>query len=375
MSKQPESSFLIGSSLPALYQQLLTGLASYEELGNRILRRIKAAHAFQQVEQESELARVLINIPIREFQLIGQYYLNWCKCRELEYRSDILERIAEQTKTYKAKALISRAAFDVYQGKIESAFYFYSEALKTHSTASDLIKASTGIAIVKSMEGFNKLALRDLENLLPLLKYAEPLTYFEAINSYAVELLANNRVAEAQEVSAIAAASPFAPFYPQFQETLSEATSQQKHRSITAISSLKNEGEYDAEPIEADSDALQLPLSEIAHEPRVQTVNNFISANLRRRVSLSELAEIVNLSSSQLSRLFKTETGISPGEYLIRLRMEKAGELLASGFLTIKEIMAETGYNNKSNFSRRFRRYFDLTPSEYRKRHRRPVTF
>ena len=375
MSKQTDSSFLIGSSLPALYQHLLTGAASYGELGNRILLRLKAAHAFHQVEQVRELARLLSNIPIREFQFIGQYYLVWCKCREMEYHSDILERIAEQTQTYKAKALISRAAFDVYQSKIEPAFYFYSEALRASPTVSDFIKASTGIATVKSVEGFNKLALRDLENLLPLLRHAEPLTYFQAINSYAVELLASNRAAEAQDVSAIAASSPFGPFYPEFQETLSEATSQQKHRSIATVSSPEYVGEYEAETIEAGSDALQLPIEGIIPEPRVQTSINFMSANVHRRISLSELASLVNLSPSHFSRIFKSETGVSPGEYLIRLRMEKARHLLATSFLSIKEIMARVSYGNRKDFSRHFKRCFQLTASEYRRRHLHPVTF
>jgi AraC-like DNA-binding protein len=48
--------------------------------------------------------------------------------------------------------------------------------------------------------------------------------------------------------------------------------------------------------------------------------------------------------------------------------MEKAGKLLTTSFLSIKQVMAEAGYNNKSNFVRRFKRYFDLAPSDYRKR-------
>lgn len=76
----------------------------------------------------------------------------------------------------------------------------------------------------------------------------------------------------------------------------------------------------------------------------------------------------MNLSTSQFSHLFKAETNVAPGEYLIRLRMEKASQLLATTFLSIKEIMAEVGYYNKSNFLRQFRRSFDVTPSEYRRR-------
>ena len=102
--------------------------------------------------------------------------------------------------------------------------------------------------------------------------------------------------------------------------------------------------------------------------PRVQLVIDFMSANLQRKISLAELTEVANLSASHLSRLFNTQTGLSPGEYLRRLRMEKAGDLLATSVLSIKQVMALTGYNNKSHFVRHFRRSFDLTPSEYRRR-------
>jgi len=368
MSKETESSFLIASSLPALYQHLLSGVANYQELGNRILHRIKAAHAFRRVEQVRELARILTNIPIKEYQLIGQYYLVWCKCRELEYHPDILERIVEQTRTYKAKALISRAALDVYQGNIERAFYFYGEALTANPTISDLIKASTGIATLKTIEGFNASALKELEKLIALpLRYAEPLTYFELINSYAVTLIDNNRLSEAENVSLLAVSSPFGRFYPELQETLLEARSRRKKRSPVSIS-LPQEQEHEPTTREPVNNIIQFPIDETVPEPRVQIAINFMNVNLQRRVSLSELAAVVNLSPAYFSYLFKTETGVAPSEYLIRLRMEKASQLLATSLLRIKEIMAMVGYNNKSNFCRQFKRYFDLNASAYRKR-------
>ena len=101
--------------------------------------------------------------------------------------------------------------------------------------------------------------------------------------------------------------------------------------------------------------------------PRVWIVTDFMNANLHRRIRLAELAGAANLSSSRFSHAFKTQTGISPGEYLRRLRMEKARHLLATSVLRIKEIMAMAGYNSKSHFVRHFRRYFGLSPSGYRK--------
>lgn len=361
VSKQTDASFFILSSVPALYQRLLRGAATYQELGNRILQQVKVAHAFRQVEQVRELARLLANIPIKEFQLIARYYLVWCKCRELEYHPDILERVADQTRTYRAQALISRAALEVYQGKVEPAVYFYTEALKANPSISDFVHASAGIAIVKSMEGFNALAIEDLERLTPLLQYAEPLVRFTTINAYAVELNETGRLSEAQAVAAKAMSSPLAPFYPELQETWSGIKSKGKRRSTITLSGPRFE--------QAES---EVPDSLIDRD-RVEAVLDFMNANLHRRIALPELGRVVNLSGSHVSRIFKSEMGVAPITHLIRLRLEKAAKLLTTTFLSVKQVMASVGYGNRHTFLYQFHRHFDLTPTEYRKRffHRR----
>lgn len=101
--------------------------------------------------------------------------------------------------------------------------------------------------------------------------------------------------------------------------------------------------------------------------PRIRIVTDFMNANLHRRIRLAELAVSVNLSPSRFSHFFKAQTGLSPGECLRRIRMEKARQLLATSLLSVKEIMASAGYNSKSHFGRHFRRFFGLSPSEYRK--------
>jgi transcriptional regulator GlxA family with amidase domain len=111
----------------------------------------------------------------------------------------------------------------------------------------------------------------------------------------------------------------------------------------------------------------EAPIQDPRTDPRIRIVLDFLNVNLHRRIRLTELAEAAKISPSRLSHLFKTEMGLSPGQYLMRLRMQKAGSLLATSRLSVKEIMAIVGYDNKSHFVRHFRRSFDLAPSEYRR--------
>src|SRR5262245_39474095 len=89
--------------------------------------------------------------------------------------------------------------------------------------------------------------------------------------------------------------------------------------------------------------------------------------DLRRQVSLSEVANLVNLSSSRRRHSFKEETGMSLKQYQKQLRMLKAKELLEDSFLSIKEIMIETGILDRNHFTRSFRAMFGTNPSQHRR--------
>lgn len=55
-------------------------------------------------------------------------------------------------------------------------------------------------------------------------------------------------------------------------------------------------------------------------------------------------------------------------EYVIQFRLRKAAELLQHSTLPVLEIAAQSGFNNLSNFNRQFKKYYQLTPSQYRKK-------
>jgi transcriptional regulator GlxA family with amidase domain len=100
--------------------------------------------------------------------------------------------------------------------------------------------------------------------------------------------------------------------------------------------------------------------------PKIQGVVEFMRANLHRKLLLGELAESANLSRPYLCRLFKTEIGVSPVQYLQTLRMKAAGRLLATTLMSIKQVMLTVGYTHKSLFVGHFKKAHGLTPSEYR---------
>ena len=384
MSKATDSSLFILSPLASyaagFYQQLLRSTGTYEQFCNRLILLGEHAHSLRQFDKVNEIGLVLSNTPIKRYQAIGYYFLavaaNSVGNGDQEKAQKLFELAVDTAPdTYKVKSILSLGAVAGNKGDIDSAFHFYQGAVKSGGLGLSGLQAMRGIAVLKAAEGYHESAIVDLEKILPIFRYTPPNVYLDCLNSYAVELSEVRRSQEAERVSSLVVASPLAHRYRQWQETWSEIRSKRKRRSRVAISLPKVEAECEAEALEPVSNVLQFPIEESVPEARVQTVINFMSANLQRKVSLSELASVVNLSPFHFSRFFKTETGISPGQYLIRLRMKKARHLLATSFLSIKQIMALVSYSNRKDFGQHFRRYFDLAPSEYRKRHRHPVTF
>ena len=111
----------------------------------------------------------------------------------------------------------------------------------------------------------------------------------------------------------------------------------------------------------------QVVPSTLIHDPRVQTVIDFMNGNIHRKLTLLDLARAAPLSRSQFSLIFKAETELPPINYLKALRLEKARHLLATTKQSIKEIMLSVGYRDPKNFGRCFKGLFGLSPSDYRR--------
>lgn len=108
-------------------------------------------------------------------------------------------------------------------------------------------------------------------------------------------------------------------------------------------------------------------------DPRVRQAIDLLCEDLSRNVDIEALARSVNLSSSRLRHLFKDETGLTPAQYLKRLRLERARELIDGSFLRLKEVMPQVGISDESHFVKDFKKEHGLPPIKYRHRQRKPA--
>ncbi len=108
-----------------------------------------------------------------------------------------------------------------------------------------------------------------------------------------------------------------------------------------------------------------------AHYPKpvVQTMEYIIS-HLSEDLRLSDLADNVTLSVTGLCKLFKAETGMTLNEYLTTQRCKKAADLLSQTDFQIQEIGSHVGYNDNNYFVKVFKKVYNCTPSQYRKKHK-----
>lgn len=92
----------------------------------------------------------------------------------------------------------------------------------------------------------------------------------------------------------------------------------------------------------------------------------YLAENLHVSLTLAEMAAHAGLSESQFSHLFKQQTGHSPLNYFIHLKMQHACSLLTVTPLSVKEIAHELGYADCYYFSRMFKKVIGIAPSQYR---------
>lgn len=102
--------------------------------------------------------------------------------------------------------------------------------------------------------------------------------------------------------------------------------------------------------------------------PLSQRLVRIIDQSFEHHLDLDRIAAYLQVSRSHLQTLFKRDIGITPYEYHLRRKFEKAKELLMQSNLTISEIAVRLGFHDRFHFSREFSRRFGIAPAAFRKK-------
>lgn len=99
----------------------------------------------------------------------------------------------------------------------------------------------------------------------------------------------------------------------------------------------------------------------------VQTAIQLMQANLDEVLTMQEIAALIPLSLRQMERLFKRYYHIPPAQYYLRLRLQRAKELLSQTSMSIMQVTVACGFSTSSHFSKAYRNYYGYSPSDQRK--------
>lgn len=108
----------------------------------------------------------------------------------------------------------------------------------------------------------------------------------------------------------------------------------------------------------------------LSHNTRtkIHDIKAYIDLNFKNtNLSVSELAETINMSEVYFRKLFKAQFGTSPSQYIISSRLNKAKELIKYPFLTLEECALQSGFSSLQYFCRVFKKATGTTPQTYRK--------
>ena len=132
----------------------------------------------------------------------------------------------------------------------------------------------------------------------------------------------------------------------------------------SAVASTDHDETHGSEwPPAARAELGTLPLS------RLRRVTEHISEHLDQHLTLAQLGAVVYMSPYHFARLFQRSTGVSPHQFVVRTRIDRAVTLLAARELSIARISRAVGFRTASHFSTVFRRVTGVTPRAYRARY------
>ena len=98
----------------------------------------------------------------------------------------------------------------------------------------------------------------------------------------------------------------------------------------------------------------------------IKSVFEYIEFHYPSTITLNDLSKVANMHPNYFCRFFRSITHQSPMEYVTMYRIEKAAQMLHSTELPVTEICMECGFNECSNFIKKFKKYKGITPKQYR---------
>ena len=99
----------------------------------------------------------------------------------------------------------------------------------------------------------------------------------------------------------------------------------------------------------------------------VERAADYIRSHFQEDLTVSKLALYVGLNRSYLTTVFQNTLHVSPQQFLMRFRMERASQLLLEGTLSVGEVARSCGYPDPLTFSKAFKRTLGVTPSQYQR--------
>ncbi|SOD81806.1 GlxA family transcriptional regulator [Streptomyces sp. Ag109_G2-15] len=116
-----------------------------------------------------------------------------------------------------------------------------------------------------------------------------------------------------------------------------------------------------------------VPIEPVSTTRRMDDLRHHISRHLDAPLTLADLAEYAHVSERQLTRIFRTELGVTPAAYVESARVEVARNQLETSDDTLERVASACGFGTVDTLIRAFRRRLDTTPTEYRSRFRHSV--
>ncbi len=104
---------------------------------------------------------------------------------------------------------------------------------------------------------------------------------------------------------------------------------------------------------------------------KIDRVKQFTEKNYHKKISLEDVSKLIFLSPKYFSRIFKEKTGMGFNDYKLNIKINKSKEFLINSGLNIDEIAYKMGYENSESFIRIFKKITNLTPTEFRDKHKK----